>query len=45
MKCVVIRGLGIFAVGRNFNEAWHWAATLEHSMQVLLLSRQAGMKT
>jgi ribulose-5-phosphate 4-epimerase/fuculose-1-phosphate aldolase len=45
MKCVVIRGLGIFAVGRNFNEAWHWAATLEHSMQVLLLARQAGMKT
>ena len=45
MKCVVIRGLGIFSVGRNFNEAWHWAATLEHSMQVLLLARQAGMKT
>jgi ribulose-5-phosphate 4-epimerase/fuculose-1-phosphate aldolase len=45
MKCVVIRGLGVFAVGRNFNEAWHWAATLEHSMQVQLLARQAGMKT
>ena len=45
MKCVVIQGLGVFAVGRNFTEAWHWAATLESSMQVLLLARQAGLKT
>ena len=44
MKCVVSRGFGVFAVGRTFNEAWKWAAILEHSMQVLMLARQAGIR-
>ena len=44
MKCVVSRGFGVFAVGRTFNEAWKWASILEHSMQVLMLARQAGIR-
>jgi ribulose-5-phosphate 4-epimerase/fuculose-1-phosphate aldolase len=44
MKCVVVRGHGVYAVGRNFTESWQWASALEHSMRIILLARQAGLR-
>ena len=44
MRCVVVRGYGAFAVGANLDQAMANAAMLEHSMQVLLLARQANLK-
>ena len=45
MRCVVVRGNGAYAVGADFDQAWANAAMLEHSMQIHLLARQAGLKT
>ena len=44
MRCVVVRGFGAYAVGANLDQAMANAAMLEHSMQVLLLARQANLK-
>ena len=44
MRCVVVRGYGAYAVGANLDQAMANAAMLEHSMQVLLLARQANLK-
>ena len=44
MRCVVVRGHGAYAVGANLDQAMANAAMLEHSMQVLLLARQANLK-
>ena len=44
MRCVVVRGYGAYAVGANLDQAMANAAMLEHSMQILLLARQANLK-
>ena len=44
MRCVVVRGHGAYTVGANLDQAMANAAMLEHSMQVLLLARQANLK-
>jgi ribulose-5-phosphate 4-epimerase/fuculose-1-phosphate aldolase len=44
MRCVVIRGLGAYAVGADLDQAWANAAMLEHSMRIVLLARQANLK-
>jgi ribulose-5-phosphate 4-epimerase/fuculose-1-phosphate aldolase len=44
MRCVVVRGHGAYAVGANLDQAMANAAMREHSMQVLLLARQANLK-
>ncbi len=44
MRCVVVRGHGAYAVGANLDQAMANAAMLEHSMQILLLARQADLK-
>ena len=44
MRCVVVRGRGAYAVGRDFDQAWANAAMVEHSMQIVLLARQANLK-
>ena len=44
MRCVVVRGHGAYAVGANLDQAMANSAMLEHSMQVLLLARQANLK-
>ena len=44
LRCVVVRGHGAYAVGANLDQAMANAAMLEHSMQVLLLARQANLK-
>jgi hypothetical protein len=44
MKCVVIRGYGAYCVGKDLDDAWANAAMLEHSMQIVLLARQASLK-
>ena len=44
MRAVVIRGYGAYAVGADFDQAMSNASMLEHSMQIVLLARQAGMK-
>ena len=44
MRCVVVRGHGAYAVGANLDQAMANAAMLEHSMQILLLARQANLK-
>ena len=44
MRCVVVRGHGAYAVGANLDQAMANAAMLEHSMQVLLLARQANLR-
>ena len=44
MKCVVIRGFGAYCVGKDLDDAWANAAMLEHSMQIVLLARQANLK-
>ena len=38
-KAACIRGVGVYAVGRNFDEAWNNCAILEHSSEIILLSR------
>ena len=43
-KCVVIRGHGAYCVGADLDDAWANAAMLEHSMQIVLLARQANLK-
>ncbi|HIF45735.1 MAG TPA: hypothetical protein EYQ73_02930 [Candidatus Poseidoniales archaeon] len=43
-RCVVIRGHGAFVVGKDLDDAWANAAMLEHSMQIVLLARQANLK-
>lgn len=43
-KCVVIRGHGAYCVGADLDDAWANAAMLEHSMQIVLLTRQANLK-
>ena len=44
LRCVVVRGYGAYAVGANLDQAMANAAMLEHSMQILLLARQANLK-
>ena len=44
MRCVVVRGMGAYAVGANLDQAWANAAMLEHSMRIVLLARQANLK-
>jgi ribulose-5-phosphate 4-epimerase/fuculose-1-phosphate aldolase len=44
MRCVVIRGMGAYAVGADLDQAWANAAMLEHSMKIVLLARQANLK-
>ena len=44
MRCVVVRGHGAYAVGANLDQAMANAAMLEHSMQILILARQANLK-
>ena len=44
MRCVVIRGSGAYAVGADLDQAWANAAMLEHSMKVVMLTRQANLK-
>lgn len=44
MKCVVIRGYGAYCVGADLDDAWANAAMLEHSMQIVLIARQANLK-
>ena len=44
MRCVVVRGRGAYAVGRDLDQAWANAAMVEHSMQIVLLARQANLK-
>ena len=44
MRCVVIRGNGAYAVGADLDQAWANAAMLEHSMQIVMLARQANLK-
>ena len=44
MRAVVIRGHGAYAVGADFDQAMSNASMLEHSMQIVLLARQSGMK-
>lgn len=44
MRAVVIRGHGAYAVGADFDQAMSNASMLEHSMQIVLLARQTGMK-
>jgi len=44
MRCVVVRGMGAYAVGANLDQAWSNAAMLEHSMRIVLLARQANLK-
>jgi ribulose-5-phosphate 4-epimerase/fuculose-1-phosphate aldolase len=44
MRCVVVRGRGAYAVGRDLDQAWANAAMLEHSMRIVLLARQANLK-
>ena len=44
MRCVVIRGMGAYAVGADMDQAWANAAMLEHSMRIVLLARQANLK-
>lgn len=44
LRCVVVRGHGAYAVGANLDQAMANAAMLEHSMQILLLARQANLK-
>jgi len=43
-RIVVSRGHGLYAVGRNFDEAWKWAASVEKSCQLIMLARQAGIR-
>ena len=38
-KAACIRGVGVYAIGRNFDEAWNNCAILEHSSEIILLSR------
>ena len=38
-KAACIRGVGVYAVGRNFDEAWNNCAILEHSSEIILLSK------
>ena len=44
MRCVVVRGRGAYAVGRDLDQAWANAAMVEHSMRIVLLARQANLK-
>jgi ribulose-5-phosphate 4-epimerase/fuculose-1-phosphate aldolase len=44
MRCVVVRGMGAYAVGATLEQAWANAAMLEHSMRIVLLARQANLK-
>jgi ribulose-5-phosphate 4-epimerase/fuculose-1-phosphate aldolase len=44
MRCVVVRGMGAYAVGADLDQAWANAAMLEHSMRIVLLARQANLK-
>lgn len=32
---VILKGHGIFAIGKTLEEAYHWTATLEHSAKIL----------
>jgi len=43
-KAACIRGVGVYAVGRNFDEAWNNCAILEHSSEIILLAKNAGIK-
>ena len=43
-RIVVSRGHGVYSVGKNFDEAWKWAASLEKSCQLIMLARQAGIR-
>ncbi|MBK00046.1 MAG: hypothetical protein CMB48_03590, partial [Euryarchaeota archaeon] len=43
-KAACIRGVGVYAVGRNFDEAWNNCAILEHSSEIMLLARNSGIK-
>ena len=38
-KAACIRGVGVYAIGRNFDEAWNNCAILEHSSEIILLSK------
>ena len=42
-KAACIRGVGVYAVGRNFDEAWNNCAILEHSSEIILLARNSGI--
>lgn len=42
-RAVVVRGHGAYTMGPDLQTAWRWAATLEHSMRVLWLSRMMGL--
>ena len=44
MRCVVVRGMGAYAVGADLDQAWANAAMLEHSMNIVLMARQANLK-
>ena len=43
-KAACVRGVGVYAVGRNFDEAWNNCAILEHSSEIILLAAKAGIK-
>ena len=43
MKGVIIRSHGAFCVGATLDEAWANAAMLEHSMQIIMIARQANL--
>lgn len=43
-KAICVRGVGIYSVGRTFDEAWDNAAIIEHSCEITLLTRRAGIE-
>ena len=43
-RAICVRGTGIYAVGNTFDEAWDNAAIIEHSCEIILLARRAGIK-
>ncbi|GAB4267240.1 MAG: class II aldolase/adducin family protein [Candidatus Rifleibacteriota bacterium] len=37
---VVVRGHGVFAIGKDLEECLHWSSSLEHSAKIILLNNQ-----
>lgn len=37
-KIVIVKGHGVFSIGENLEEAYHWVTGIEHSTKILLLS-------
>lgn len=42
-KAICVRGSGVYSVGKTFDEAWDNAAIIEHSCEITLLARRAGV--